>query len=163
MYDESIYELAADTVRIPGSASDDYLLESYAKVRTAVTAVSEELEGALEEVISQAALANVHHLGRQRTLWLAAPPFWTRSVAESAGFPIESDESITEFVKRASAMGWCKTRGSLPADGPTELRFWMPDEVRHAVLDIAQLRRRRFAGRARRCARCRRQRGSPRG
>ena len=102
-----------------------------------MTAVSGELRNPVDvdRAIRKRRMDIVRDLGERCTLWLAAPPLWTRSAAETTGFPVERDESVTDFVRRARAAGWCKTRGSLRADGPTELRFWMPDEVRRDVLD----------------------------
>ncbi len=66
-------------------------------------------------------------------LWLASPPLWTRGAAEAAGVPVPS---VVAFARRARDAGWCKTRGPLLDDGPADLEFWMPDEVRREVVNL---------------------------
>jgi hypothetical protein len=75
----------------------------------------------------------IEHLGREGTLWLAVAPLWTRQAAQAARFPVPS---VIDFVRQASDIGWCETRGSLRGEGAPGLRFWMRDEVRHDVLDL---------------------------
>lgn len=104
-----------------------------------MTATPGELLDLVDRVTRAQRMAIVDDLGEPCTLWLAAAPLWTRSAAETTGFPVRG-RTVTDFVQQARAAGWCKTRGSLRADGPTELRFWMPDEVRRDVLDTIRVR-----------------------
>ena len=100
-----------------------------------MTAGFDELQAVIEEEIREQRKTTIEKLGgRDLALRLAAPPLWTRSVAVSSGF-FEQPEGVSEFVRLACDVGWCKKWGSLRADGPTELRFWMPDAVRRGVLD----------------------------
>jgi hypothetical protein len=99
-----------------------------------VTIASDELLARFEEAMREQRVAMIDDLGVRSMLWLAAPPLWTRTVAETTGFPVES-ESVTEFVRRACDAGWCKIHGSLRTGEQADLCFWMPDEVRGDVLD----------------------------
>jgi len=104
-----------------------------------MTAGFDELQAAVEEGIHEQRKATMEELGGpDLALRLAAPPLWTRTVAVNSGF-FEEPEQISEFVQQASDVGWCETWGSLSADGPTELRFWMPDAMRRGVLDTLLL------------------------
>jgi hypothetical protein len=99
-----------------------------------MTAAPDELLARFEQAMHEQRIAMIDDLGVRPMLWLAAPPLWTRTVAEVTGFPVES-ESVTDFVRRACDAGWCKIHGSLRTGEQADLRFWMPDEVRGDVLD----------------------------
>ena len=90
-----------------------------------------DLRARVEEALRDRRIATADELGATAALWLAATPVWTRSTAEAARFPVDS---VTNFVQRASEVGWCETRGSPRGRGTRELRFWMPDAVRREVI-----------------------------
>ena len=102
-----------------------------------MSAPNAEFIAQVAEVVRAERTAKVESLGRQATLWLAAVPLWTASAATAAGFPAPS---VLDFVRRARDAGWCETRGSLRDQGVSELRFWMPDEHRRAILDLLIMR-----------------------
>src|SRR5579863_10536357 len=101
--------------------------------RAAADAAPEELRAEVEAAISGRLLATIDELDEDAVLWLAAPPLWTRGAAEAAGFPARP---VIDFVRRARDAGWCKARGPLLDNAPSDLVFWMPDEVRRAVVDV---------------------------
>jgi hypothetical protein len=105
-----------------------------------MTVSPDELQALVQGMARERRKTTVESLGVRSTLWLAAAPLWTRSAAENAGFPLQAGKTVTDFVRDACDAGWCETRGSLQVDGPTELRFWMPDEVRRDVLDVVRER-----------------------
>jgi hypothetical protein len=86
----------------------------------------------IQAAVRNRRLALLDELGVEPTLWLAAPPLWTRAVASAAGFPVGD---VLGFIKRACDANWCKTEGPLLDDDP-DLTFWMPDEVRRDVIDL---------------------------
>ena len=65
-----------------------------------MTTAPGELEDSIKTMILEHGIATIDDLGVRPTLWLAAPPLWTRTVAETTGFPVES-ETVTEWVRRA--------------------------------------------------------------
>jgi hypothetical protein len=100
-----------------------------------MTAGFDELQAKIQKGIHEQRKTTIEELGgRELALRLAVPPLWTRTVAVDSGF-LEEPERVSEFVQQACDVGWCETWGSLSADGPTELCFWMPDAVRRGVLD----------------------------
>jgi hypothetical protein len=100
-----------------------------------MTVVPDELRAQLDEAMREQRAAVIGELGKQPMMWLAAPPLWTRAAAETTGFPVGESASVTDFVRRACDVGWCKIHGSLRVGEQAELRFWMPDEVRGDVID----------------------------
>ena len=93
----------------------------------------EALRAEVEAAVKSRRGATVEELGVQAVLWLAAPPLWTRRLAEATEFPVQS---VIGFVRQACDAGWCKARGPLLDDAPPDLTFWMPDEVRREVIDV---------------------------
>ncbi len=86
--------------------------------------------------------ATIDRLGREATIWLAVAPLWTRDVAVAAGtarWAVAAGTpwpDITGFIEQAHAAGWCEIRGSLSDEEPGGVLFWMPDALRHDVLEI---------------------------
>ncbi|HLJ98652.1 MAG TPA: hypothetical protein VKU39_01960, partial [Streptosporangiaceae bacterium] len=94
--------------------------------------MSTGLPAALADAILAEQATIAYELGIKPTLWLAAAPLWTTSVAEACGFPAP----VSEFVEKARRAGWCDTRGSVLSGRSGELRFWMPDQLRNGVIDV---------------------------
>jgi len=116
-----------------GAAGRDQAAEAETRPARVEAAAAETLRAEVEAAIKDRLLATIDELGQDAVLWLAAPPVWTLGAARAAGFPAAP---LIEFVRRACAAGWCKARGPLLDNASPDLVFWMPDEVRRAVVDV---------------------------
>jgi hypothetical protein len=101
-----------------------------------VSVAREQVLAEVQAAVRGRRLVLLSKLGVDATLWLAAPPVWTRGMAEACGFPVRH---LAGFVRQAIDVGWCKSEGSLLHDDP-DLMFWIPDEIRREVIGLIRER-----------------------
>jgi hypothetical protein len=72
-------------------------------------------------------------------IWLALPPVWTVRLAEACVFP-SGTEPLKTFLTRAEAAGLCQLADTRTVSGQAEKQFWMPSEIREAVISEVRAR-----------------------